>query len=65
MNKTKPILKLFCGKTSAPLDSIAGFLFKTGHHANLITLFGLVGNIVAAYLIARGQLLAGGLVAHS
>lgn len=47
----------------APLDAIAGFLLKLGITANFITLLGLAGNIVAAYLIARGQLLAGGLVA--
>jgi Phosphatidylglycerophosphate synthase len=64
MNKTKPDFEAFLRKNfQAPLDSIAGFLLKLGITANLITLFGLVGNIVAAYLIARGQLLAGGLVA--
>ncbi len=47
----------------APLEAIAGFLLKLGITANFITLLGLVGNIVAAYLIARGQLLVGGLVA--
>ena len=46
-----------------PLDSIAGFLLKFGVTANFITLLGLVGNVVAAYLVARGHLLAGGLVA--
>ena len=46
-----------------PLDAIAGFLLKLGITANFITLFGLVGDVVAAYLIARGMLLAGGLVA--
>lgn len=64
MNKTKPDFEAFLRKTfQSPLDSFAGFLLKLGITANLITLFGLVGNIVAAYLIARGQLLAGGLVA--
>ena len=64
MGKTKPNFEAFLRKTfQAPLDSIAGFLLILGITANLITLFGLVGNIVAACLIARGQLLAGGLVA--
>lgn len=64
MSKTKPDFEAFLRRTfQAPLDSIAGFLLKLGITANFITLFGLVGNIVAAYLIARGQLLAGGLVA--
>jgi len=64
MSKTKPDFEAFLRRAfQAPLDLIAGFLFKLGITANFITLFGLVGNTVAAYLIALGQLLAGGLVA--
>jgi len=64
MSKTKFEFEPFLRKTfQAPLDAIAGFLLKLGITANVITLLGLVGNIVAAYLIARGFLLAGGLVA--
>jgi len=64
MSKTKFEFEGFLRKTfQAPLDKIAGFLLKLGVTANFITLFGLVGNIVAAFLIARGSLLLGGLVA--
>ncbi|HPR35495.1 MAG TPA: CDP-alcohol phosphatidyltransferase family protein [Anaerolineaceae bacterium] len=64
MSKAKFDFEGFLRKTfQAPLDAIAGSLLKLGVTANFITLLGLVGNIVAAYLIARGQLLAGGLVA--
>jgi CDP-diacylglycerol--glycerol-3-phosphate 3-phosphatidyltransferase len=64
MSKTEFNIENFLRKAfQAPLDLIAGFLLKLGITANFITLLGLVGNVVAAYLIARGQLLAGGLVA--
>ena len=64
MSNTKIDFEAFLRKTfRSPLDAIAGFLLKIGLTANFITLLGLVGNIAAAYLIARGQLLAGGLVA--
>lgn len=64
MSKTKFHFEGFLRKTfQAPLDSIAVFLLKLGITANFITLLGLVGNIAVAYLIARGFLLAGGLVA--
>jgi CDP-diacylglycerol--glycerol-3-phosphate 3-phosphatidyltransferase len=64
MSKTKFDFEGFLRKTfQTPLDALAGFLLKLGITANFITLLGLVGNIVAAILIARGNLLAGGLVA--
>ena len=64
MSKHKFEFESILRKTfKSPLDAIAGFLLKLGITANFITLLGLVGNIVAAYLIARGYLLAGGLVA--
>ena len=64
MSKDKFEFEGFLRKTfQPPLDAIASFLVKLGITANFITLMGLVGNIVAAFLIARGQLLAGGLVA--
>jgi len=64
MSKNKLDSEAFLRRTfQAPLDAIAGFLLKLGITANFITLFGLVGDVVAAYLIARGMLLAGGLVA--
>jgi CDP-diacylglycerol--glycerol-3-phosphate 3-phosphatidyltransferase len=64
MTRAKFDFESFLRKTfQSTLDAIANVLLKLGITANFITLFGLVGNIVAAYLIARGQLLAGGLVA--
>lgn len=64
MSKNKIDFEAFLRKTfQEPLDAIAGFLLKLGITANFITLLGFVGNIVAAYLIARGWFLAGGLVA--
>lgn len=64
MSKTRFNFESFLRRTfQSTLDSIAGFLLKLGITANFITLFGLIGNVAAAVLIARGQLLAGGLVA--
>ena len=47
----------------APLDKIASFLLKIGLVPNHITILGLLGNIAAAILIARGELLWAGLTA--
>lgn len=44
-----------------PLNSIASYLDQLGVNANTVTLLGLAGNIAAAFFIARGQLLAGGI----
>ena len=64
MSNSKFNFESFLRRTfQSTLDSIAGFLLKLGITANFITLFGLIGNIAAAVLIARGQLLAGGLLA--
>lgn len=49
----------------APLDWLASRLMKLGITPNHITLFGLVGNIGAAVLIAFGYLRWGGLMAAS
>lgn len=45
------------------LNQIAGFFNKIGVKPNFITITGLVGNIIAGVLIARGMLLWGGLIA--
>ncbi len=45
------------------LDAIAGFLNRLGIRPNVITAFGLIGNIAAGILIATGQLFWGGLTA--
>ncbi len=62
MTSSKPDFESFLRKTfQVPLDAIAGFLARLGITANHVTLFGLIGTASAAYLIARGWLLAGGL----
>ncbi len=45
------------------LDGIAAFLNKLGLKPNMVTAAGLVGNLIAALLIAYGKLTWGGLVA--
>jgi len=44
------------------LEKTGRTLLQKGISANTITLTGMAGNIVAAYCIARGNLLAGGIV---
>lgn len=56
---TDTLRKLFAGV----LNTIAGFLHKLGLKPNMITIFGMVGNVVAGLLIALGHLTWGGLVA--
>lgn len=44
------------------LDPIATFLNRFGIPPNTVTIFGLLGNTLGAYLIATGQITAGGLL---
>ncbi|HEY5984469.1 MAG TPA: CDP-alcohol phosphatidyltransferase family protein [Anaerolineales bacterium] len=44
------------------LDPIAGALNRTGITPNTVTLLGVAGNLLAGYLVARGQVSLGGLV---
>jgi CDP-diacylglycerol--glycerol-3-phosphate 3-phosphatidyltransferase len=44
------------------LNSIAGLLISLGLSADLVTIFGVIGNFFAAWFIARGDLLIGGLL---
>jgi CDP-diacylglycerol--glycerol-3-phosphate 3-phosphatidyltransferase len=44
------------------LDPIGVFLNRIGLTPNTITMLGLVGNIVAAFFLARGEMLWGGLI---
>lgn len=44
------------------LDPIAGALNRTGITPITVTLLGVAGNLVAGYLVARGQVSLGGLV---
>ena len=43
------------------LDPIAGFLNRLGLTPNMVTGLGLLGNIVGAVYLARGELLTGGI----
>ncbi len=45
------------------LDPIANFFIRIGLTPTAITLIGVAGNVVAAFLIANGQLLWGGILA--
>ena len=45
------------------LDCIAGFLNKLGIRPNVVTTAGLIGNLIAAVLIAFGYLTWGGIIA--
>ncbi len=44
------------------LDPIAAFLNRSGVHPNTVSLFGFVGTLIGAYLVAIGQIRIGGLV---
>lgn len=44
------------------LDTAAGFLLKMGLTPNSLTILGLVGHVLAAYLLARGWIFWGGVV---
>jgi len=57
-------IELFLRKTfKSILDKIAGFLIDLGLKPNIITISGLIGNIIAAILIGSGQLFWGGVLA--
>jgi len=44
------------------LDPIAAFLNRAGVHPNTVSLFGLLGTLVGAYLVAVGQIRWGGVL---
>ncbi len=44
------------------LDAFGGFFLRLGIHPNAMTLTGVVGNAVAACLLAQGHIVLGGLV---
>jgi CDP-diacylglycerol---glycerol-3-phosphate 3-phosphatidyltransferase len=44
------------------LNSIAGLLISIGLSADLVTILGVLGNFLAAWFIARGNLFTGGLL---
>ena len=43
------------------LDPLGGFLNRLGLTPNMVTMFGLLGNSVGAYYLARGEMLTGGI----
>ena len=43
------------------LDPLGGFFNRLGLTPNMMTMFGLLGNSVGAYYLARGEMLTGGL----
>ncbi len=44
------------------LDPVGRFLNRLGLTPNTVTLLGVLGNIIAAYFIARGQITIGGII---
>ncbi len=44
------------------LDPLGGFFNRLGLTPNMVTMFGLAGNAVGAYFLARGEMLTGGLL---
>jgi CDP-diacylglycerol--glycerol-3-phosphate 3-phosphatidyltransferase len=44
------------------LDPIGSFLNRIGLKPNMVTIFGLIGNFAAAYLLARGYISWGGIL---
>ncbi len=44
------------------LDPVGGFLNKLGLSPNTVTLLGVLGNIIAAFFIVRGQISIGGII---
>lgn len=44
------------------LEAVGGFLNRLGITPNTMTIFGLLGNIVGAYFLARGQIGLGGVI---
>ena len=44
------------------LCSVGGFLFNLGIRANTLTGLGILGNIIAAFFISRGNLVLGGVI---
>jgi CDP-diacylglycerol---glycerol-3-phosphate 3-phosphatidyltransferase len=55
---TDLLRKIFSGL----LNSIASFFIKLGFSPDLVTIMGVLGNILAAWFIANGNLIIGGLL---
>lgn len=44
------------------LDPVGGFLNRIGLTPNSVTILGVIGNVIAAYFVARGQIMIGGII---
>ena len=44
------------------LDPLGGFFNRLGFTPNMMTMLGLIGNIIGAYFLARGEMLTGGIL---
>lgn len=63
MNQNKFNVELFLRKTfKEPLDKLSQQLYQKGLRANQVTLLGLLGSALVAYLVAHGHLFIGGLL---
>ena len=63
MNPSKFNVEQFLRKTfKEPLDKISQQLYQKGIRANQVTLLGLLGSVLVAYLVAHGHLFIGGLL---
>lgn len=60
--QTKSVTDIFRGAFKGLFEPIAAFLNRAGVHPNTITLSGLAGHVLAAYLVAAGHITIAGLV---
>ena len=44
------------------LDPLGGFFNRLGFTPNMMTMLGLIGNVIGAYFLARGEMLTGGIL---
>jgi CDP-diacylglycerol--glycerol-3-phosphate 3-phosphatidyltransferase len=61
-NKRLTLTEIVRNRAQGILKAPATFLNRIGIMPNTVTLFGLAGNTVAAYFLARGDMLIGGLL---
>jgi len=62
LQKTKTFTQFLRVTFKGILDPLGGFFNRLGIMPNTMTLLGLLLNVVAAYLLSQGQMLAGGLL---
>lgn len=59
--KTKTFTDFMRVKFKGLLDFLGGFFIRIGITPNMMTLLGLLGNMIGAWFLARGQMLTGGI----